>query len=106
MVFKGLGEAVGLEAPVCARREHGMRSGERRSYTTAPELMAEMADQFIAFDLAIAQADDAMGVAGNFIFVGDQDDGIALLMEPVEQGHDLVAGLAVEVSGGLVGQQN
>ena len=37
---------------------------------------------------------------------GDEDDGVAGLMKPLEQRHDLEAGLGLEVAGRLVGQQD
>ena len=57
-------------------------------------------------DGAVADGDDAVGVLGDVGLVGDEDDGVALGVEIVEEGHDLVAGLGVEVSGGLVGEDD
>ena len=51
-------------------------------------------------------ADESTGVGGDLGFVGHQDHGVALGVEGVEEGHDFVAGAAVEVAGGLVGQQD
>ena len=48
----------------------------------------------------------AVGVHGDIVLVSDQDDGVALLVEALEQRHDFVAGGGVEVAGGLVGQQD
>ncbi len=52
--------------------------------------------------MAVADVDYAMGVFGDVGFVGDHDDGVAMGVEGIEQGHDLKAGLGVEVAGGLV----
>ena len=38
--------------------------------------------------------------------VGDHDDGAALLVQLLEQGHHLPAGLLIQRAGGLVGQQD
>ncbi len=47
-----------------------------------------------------------VGALGGAGVVGDHHDGLAvLLVERRQQVEDLVAGLAVEVAGGLVGQQ-
>ena len=47
-----------------------------------------------------------MGELGDVGLMGDDDDGVALGVEVVEEGHDLVAGFGVEVSGGLVGEDD
>ena len=44
-------------------------------------------------------------IPGDVRFVGDHDDGQALVVELLEQGQDLDAGARVQVAGGLVGQQ-
>ena len=49
---------------------------------------------------------DAVGVLGDFVLVRDQDDRAALAVQLREERHDLLAGLGVEVAGGLVGQQD
>src|ERR1017187_2170328 len=66
----------------------------------------KLLDSFVRFHLAVADVNDAVGVQGDIVFVGDQDDGIALLVEAFEEAHDFVAGGGIEVAGGLVGQQN
>ena len=60
----------------------------------------------IAGDDTVADGDDAMGVLGDVRLVGDEDDGVALGVEIVEESHDLFAGFGVEVSGGLVGKND
>ena len=57
-------------------------------------------------DLTVANRNHAMGVRRNVGFVGDDDDGVAGLVQPGEQRHDLDAGLRVEVAGRFVGEQN
>ena len=55
---------------------------------------------------AVADPDDAAGVRGHRGVVGHQDDRQAVLaVELPEEGEDLLAGLGVEVAGGLVGDQ-
>ena len=44
-------------------------------------------------------------IARHVQFVGDHDDGDALVVEFLEHAHDFDARLAVEVAGRLVGQQ-
>ncbi len=57
-------------------------------------------------DVAVAHRDDAVGVGGDVGFVGDDDDGHALLAVERDQGlHDLVRGAGVEIAGRLVGEQ-
>src|SRR5436190_24315163 len=56
----------------------------------------------VALDAAVANVDGAVGVVGDVLLVGDQDDGVAFRVQPLEEGHDLVAGGGVQVSGGLV----
>ncbi len=60
----------------------------------------------VAGDDAVADGDDAVGVLGDVGLVGDDDDGVAVGVELVEEGHDLVAGFGVEVSGRFVGEND
>jgi hypothetical protein len=69
-------------------------------------LVADAGREVVARDDAVADGDDAVGVFGDVGLVGDEDDGVALGVEFVEEGHDLVAGLGVEVAGGLVGEDD
>ena len=69
-------------------------------------LIADPSGGLVAGDDAVADGDDAMGVLGDVRLVGDEDDGVAFGVKLVEEGHDLVAGLGVEVSGGLVGEDD
>src|ERR1039457_2989744 len=67
---------------------------------------AGLLDSLVLLDFAVADVNDAVGMQGDIVFVGDQDDGIALLVEALEEAHDFVAGGGIEVAGGFVGQQN
>src|SRR5271155_3157675 len=69
-------------------------------------LVADAGGEVVAGDDAVADGDDAVGVFGDVGLVGDDDDGVAVGVELVEEGHDLVAGLGVEVAGGLVGEDD
>ena len=40
-----------------------------------------MQDRFVLFHFAVADVDDAVGVLGDVVLVGDQDDGVALLVQ-------------------------
>ena len=42
----------------------------------------------------------------DFLFVRDDDDGVALFGEVFEQGHDFFAGFGIEISGGFVGEED
>ena len=55
-------------------------------------------------DPPVAQVDLAVGGRGDLGVVGDEDDRPAGGVELVEQRHDLGAGVAVEVAGRLVGE--
>src|SRR5882724_1603590 len=56
---------------------------------------------------AVEQADDSVGAVGQARVVGDHDHGrLVLAVQLFENAHDLVAHLAVEVAGGLVGQED
>jgi hypothetical protein len=45
-----------------------------------------------------------MGVGRDLLLVGHQDDGVPLAMDVVEQRHDFLSGLRIQVSGRLVGE--
>ena len=57
-------------------------------------------------DLAVRDSHDAMGVRGNVAVVGHDDDRVALCMQVDEDGHDLLAALAVQRPGRLVGEDD
>jgi hypothetical protein len=61
---------------------------------------------FVLLDLAVADVDGAVRVLGDVALVRDQDDGVAVRVQPLEQAHDLLARGAVQVAGGLVRQQD
>ena len=47
-----------------------------------------------------------MGVESDIVFVGNEDDGITLLVEALEEAHDFIAGGGIEVAGGFVGEED
>ena len=58
-------------------------------------------------DVAVGEEDDAVGVARRDRVVGDHHDGLAELAHGLaHEGEDLGAGAAVEVAGGLVGEDD
>ena len=58
-------------------------------------------------DRAVGEADDALGASGEREVVRHQDDGGArFAIERLEQLDDVRAGVAVEVAGGLVGEEH
>ena len=63
-------------------------------------------DLLVAPDQAVAHVDDAPGVGRDVRLVGDQDDGLAGVVELLEDADDLLRGARVEVAGGLVGEQD
>ena len=50
--------------------------------------------------------DDPLGVFGDVTLVGHHQDGVALVLQALEQPHYLLAGLAVEVAGRFVGEDD
>jgi hypothetical protein len=60
----------------------------------------------VAFNLAVPQVDNPVGVFRDFALVRYQDYGVFLPMQAFKQGHDLFAGATIKIAGGLVGQQD
>jgi hypothetical protein len=85
----------GTRLPADRRRRRGGEAG--------PALAR---DDFVTFDFTVTDRDDAMGVQRDIVLVRDQDDGVAFLVQTPEERHDFVAGRAIEVSGGFVGQDD
>src|SRR5579872_5064054 len=54
----------------------------------------------------VFDVDHPVGVIGDIGLMGDQYDGVALAMQMGEQGHNLAAGLRIQVSGRLVRQDD
>jgi hypothetical protein len=83
------------------RKERGLRSRfaksgvANRKPTVECGLRPLLAIPLVPFDHAIFDINDAVGVLGDVLFMGDQDDGVALGLQAVEQRHDVGAGLRV-----------
>src|SRR5262249_9559006 len=58
----------------------------------------------VVFDEAVHDAHHALALLGHARVVGDDDDGLPLLVHLVEDADDVQPGLGVEVARGLVGQ--
>ena len=59
----------------------------------------------IGNDLAVAKHYLSIGMRGDIRFVGDQNDGYALIaVQALEKSHDFAAGGGVQVAGGFVRQ--
>src|ERR1700737_1182511 len=61
----------------------------------------------VADEFAVAQLDHALRVAARKLSImGREQDGLAALIEPGNQIHDLLAGVAVQRTRGLIGQED
>ncbi len=93
--------------------EHGQQrahlvgaDGLQRDAEVVPDHWFAGVTWSVAQDLAVEQADGSAGVFRDVLLVGDEDDGVAGLVELVEEGHDLFRCLRIEVAGGFVGEKN
>ena len=106
-------EQVGPERP--ERHAHGLGDvGDdgglaggpgRQRWLGAPD-PADIAGNAVGDDQAVADLDDAVGGFGQFRRVGDDDDGMALVVHLPQRRHHFLAALAVERAGRLVGQND
>src|SRR5258707_671427 len=62
--------------------------------------------ELILPDQPIAHYHIALRISGDVLLVRDHDDGDAALVESLENGHDLNAGSAVEITGRFIRQQD
>src|SRR6266498_2242211 len=65
-----------------------------------------IADGVILTDLSVAKNDDALRELRDVVFVRDENDRQSLLIQVLEDLHDLDRRSAVEVSGRLVGEED
>src|SRR6516225_9824546 len=65
-----------------------------------------LAAPLVRDDLAVGDAHHASAAVGHVGVVGDDDDGLPFPVELVEERQDLLPGLAVQVAGRLVGEQD
>src|SRR5215467_2061715 len=61
---------------------------------------------FVGSVFAVADKHDAVSVLRDVVFVGDENDGVALGVQVGKERHDFLAGLGIEVSGWLVGKND
>ena len=61
----------------------------------------------VVHDPSIPEGNDSGGEPGDFIGMRYHEDGDAILsIQPLENSHDLGAGMRIELAGGFVGEQN
>ena len=60
----------------------------------------------VAFDQTILNPNNAMRMPGNILFVGNNDNRIALLVKFAKQSHNLLARFRIEVPGRLVSKND
>src|SRR5580658_6880867 len=58
--------------------------------------------QLVLFHLAVADGHHAMRIQRDIVLVSHQHDRVPLLVERIEQGHNLIAGGGVQIARGLV----
>ena len=63
-------------------------------------------DLLVVLDQAVAHGDDALGVLRDVGLVRDQHDGLAAVVQLLEDAHDLFGRARVEVAGRLVGEED
>lgn len=63
-------------------------------------------DGEVGDDVAIFHADDAFCMTSDVGLVGDHDDGLAVVVELLEEGEDFLAGGGVEVARGFIGEED
>src|SRR5215212_6872994 len=88
--------------------ESASRTASRKGMGTV--LQSDLRDEprlrVVAGDQPVAEDDHAPRVRGDVGLVGDHDDGLALRRQLLEDAHDLLGGLRVEVARGLVGEED
>mgnify|MGYP001593277421 CR=1 FL=1 len=71
------------------------------------EPISGKSDSLSGDDLAVFHADDAVGLGGEFFVVGDDDEGgAACAVHLSHEGKEGIAGVGVEVAGGLIGEDH
>ena len=86
----------------CQKKRPTVKARRGINFATQLVVLAPL----VAGDYAVLDVNDAVRVLGDVVFVGDQDDGVAVGLQAVQQGHDFDAGLRVEVAGGFVGEDD
>src|SRR5690606_3116920 len=89
----------------CARICAKARRMPSRTFIWRPSSSRDRRAPHVAGDQAVPQGDDALGVCGDVVLVRDQHDRLPVAVQLLEQRHDLLARLAVQVARWLVRQQ-
>src|SRR5262245_14220602 len=106
MATTAITEETPIRIPSTVRNERSLLArSEAKAMRTASE-NGMSGPPLVALDLPVADVDRAVRVLRDVALVGDEDDGVAVLVELLEQPHDLLARGRVEVPRGLVGQQD
>ena len=77
----------------------------RPSSLESPDCMA-LPDFLVFFDQTIANGNYAVGPLSDVMLVSHHDNRVPLAVQPLEQIHDLHAGVCVERASGFVRKQN
>src|SRR5262245_35666696 len=106
MATTAITEETPIRIPSTVRKERSLlaRSDANAMRTASENGMS--GPPLVALDLAVADVDRPVRVLGDVALVGDDDDGVAVLVKLLEQPHDLLARGRVQVPRGLVGEQD
>ena len=61
---------------------------------------------FIRFHQSIAEPHNAVGIVGDVVFVRYHDDGVAAVVQVLEERHNFIGCFRIQVSGRLIGQDD
>ena len=81
-----------------------MKDRTRKRFLILFFITSRFSVALIPFNETVSQSNDSLRIFGDVFFMGDQNDGIALSMQLIHHVYDFFAGLAVEIPGGLIGQ--
>src|SRR5258708_15030655 len=73
---------------------------------SSPSKLTPRTFALVAGNDSVLDVNHTVSVSRDIVLVGYQDDRIAFGLQTVEQSHDFVARLGVEISGGLVSQDD
>ena len=59
-------------------------------------------DHFVGDYKTVLESDDSLRMLGDVLLVGDDDDCLPFPVEPLEDGHDLLARSGIQVAGRLI----
>src|SRR5436305_12052752 len=81
-----------------------MQPGVSASVCTQSMIM--VLASLVTGDDTVLDVNHPVSILGNIVLVSHENDRVALALQPIEQGHNLDAGLGVEVAGGFVGKND